>query len=288
MSLLMVGLTILLLVVRSMMMKAASDREAGLPQMLVIFGTAAVTSAIIAALRGFHLHSSTVAIALSFGLCNFLSQYLNILAMGRGIASRVVFVVSCNFLVSTIYSISVFQESITIFRITGILLTCAAQLVFCFGGRHGRRDETVGRSWLFYAVAAMFFSGVVGIIQKYMQLSAYPSELAEMSTLAASTSFVTAALLLSIRGQWRSFSRMKEKRGILTFSLLLGLVATTINIVSTYAHRFVDGSVAFPVFNGGSLVLTILSAHLIFRDRLSTKEKWSVFIGITAITVLGL
>jgi len=283
-----IAFTVFLITLRSLLMKAASDRDHSLPQILVIFTTAAGTSILTALARGFSLHGSTVVIALAFGVCNFMSQYLNIQAMGLGTASSVTFIVSCSFLISTLYSAVVFREPVTVFRILAIALILAAQVIFCFGGARGRQGGREGRRWLVYAIAAMTFSGIVGIIQKYMQRSAYPGELPEMSAIAATTSSVIAACLIGAKGQWPALSMLAGKRRIATFSLILGVCATVINIVSTYAHAFVDGFLAFPVFNGGSLVLSIIGAHLLFRDRLTTREKLCILIGLVAIAIIGL
>ena len=280
--------TIILITLRSLLMKAASDKQHSLPQILVIFVTAAVTSIITALVRGFSLHASTVVIALTFGICNFLSQYLNIQAMSLGTASSVTFIVACNFLISSLYSAIVFREPVTAFRVLAIVLILVAQVVFCFGSTSESRRGSESRRWLFCAMAAMIFSGIVGIIQKYMQRSAFPGELPEMSAIAATTSSAIAACLISFKRQWPALSLLAKKRRIVAFSLILGACATVINIVSTYAHGFVDGFLAFPVFNGGSLVLSIFGAHLLFHDRLTTREKLSVSIGLVAIAIIGL
>ena len=61
-----IAFTVFLITLRSLLMKAASDREHSLPQTLVIFFTAAVTPILTALARGFSLHGSTVVIALAF------------------------------------------------------------------------------------------------------------------------------------------------------------------------------------------------------------------------------
>ena len=60
MKLFVIVFTIFLIASRSMLMKAASDKDNSLPQMLIIFGTAAITSAVVSVVSGFTLHRSTL------------------------------------------------------------------------------------------------------------------------------------------------------------------------------------------------------------------------------------
>lgn len=286
MTIIIILLTVSLVAGRSLLMKAASDRDNTLPQILVIFSVAAVSSGLLGLAGGFTLHKSTLIIAVLFGICNFLSQYLNLKAMSTGMATRVVFICSCNFLVSSIYSIFMFHESVTVFRIIGILLICAAQLCFCIQPGE-QKAASAGRAWMFYAIASMLFSGVVSIIQKYMRMSPYPDELVEMSTVAATVSVLLAATLLTLRRQWKDGRALLNKRRLLYFSLILGLCATSLNVFSTYAAGLIDGSLAFPVFNCGSLMLSILGARLIYRDKLGLRQKLCIAIGAVAISIIG-
>lgn len=287
MTILVIILTVCLVSGRSLLMKAASDKENSLPQILVIFSVAALSSALISFADGFTLHKSTLILAMLYGTFNFLSQYLNLKAMSIGMTTRVVFICSCNFLVSSIYSIFAFHESVTFFRIAGILLICTAQLYFCLGTKEKKPMQATDHDWLFYAFASMLFSGMVSIVQKYMRISAYPDELSEMSTAAAVVSLILASAILTIRRQWNGGTALLKKRQLLHFSLLLGVCATALNLLSTYAAGLIDGSLAFPVFNCGSLILTILGARIIYRDKLDLRQKLCIAIGAVAISIIG-
>lgn len=285
---LVIVLTVCLVSGRSLLMKAASDKENSLPQILVIFTVATFSSTLLGLVGEFTLHRSTMILAVLYGTFNFLSQYLNLKAMSVGMTTRVIFICSCNFLVSSIYSIIIFHERVTPFRITGILLICVAQVCFCFGSKAENQNSGTSHGWLFYAITSMFFSGIVSIVQKYMRISPYPDELAEMSAVAAAVSVILAAAILTIRKQWMNSRALLKKRRIFRFSLILGLCATVLNLLSTYAVGLVDGSLAFPIFNCGSLILSILGARIIYRDKLKPRQKLCIAIGTLAICIIGL
>ena len=141
---------------------------------------------------------------------------------------------------------------------------------------------------MFYAVFSMVFSGIVGIIQKHMGKSAYSNELPELSMIAATVSSMIAVTLLSSGKHWSGFAGIVNKRRILFFSVMLGVCATVINVVSTYAGSLVDGSLAFPVFNGGSLILSILFSRFLFKDKLSSRQYASIVLGLAGIAIIGL
>ena len=288
MAYLLLALTVCVLCSRSILMKYASGGGSNLAQMIVIFGTASVGSLLLGLITHMQIHLSTVIISLTFGVFNFLSQYLYLRAMKTGMASKVIFISSCSFLLQSIYSIIVFSEPVTAFKVIGLILVCAAQICFSMKHKDTRLDDGKRNPWFILAVASMVCSGIVGICQKYQGRSAYPGEIVALSFVATTVAALLPAALLAAKGEWKQqFAVMKTPRTLI-LSMILGIVAVVMNTLSTHVAGLIDGSIVFPVMNCGSLILNMILTHVLFKDHLTRLQYISIALGLAAICIIGL
>ena len=65
-----------------------------------------------------------------------------------------------------------------------------------------------------------------------------------------------------------------------------GIAVALNNRLNLLLSGLLDSSVMFPVVNGGGLILTTLSATLLFRERLSGKQWIGMAIGTLAVILL--
>ena len=282
------ALSVLVLCSRSILMKYASGGGSNLAQMIVIFGTASIGSLILGLITHMQIHLSTVVISTTFGVFNFLSQYLYLKAMKTGMASKVIFISSCSFLLQSVYSIIVFSETVTAFKIIGLALVLAAQICFSMKHRNAKLESGERNPWFILAVTSMVCSGIVGICQKYLGRSAYPDEVISLSFIATTVAALLPAALLAFNGEWKQqFSVMKTPRTLI-LSIVLGIVAVVMNTLSTQVAVLIDGSIVFPVMNCGSLILNMILTHILFKDHLTRLQYLSIALGIAAICIIGL
>lgn len=282
------ALSVLVLCSRSILMKYASGGGSNLAQMIVIFGTASIGSLILGLVTHMQIHLSTIIISVTFGVFNFLSQYLYLKAMKTGMASKVIFISSCSFLLQSVYSIIVFSEAVTAFKVIGLALVLAAQI--CFSLKHRGNDLESGERnpWFVLAVTSMVCSGIVGICQKYLGRSAYPGEVISLSFIATTVAALLPAALLAVKGEWKQqFAVMKTPRTLI-LSMVLGIVAVVMNTLSTQVAVLIDGSIVFPVMNCGSLILNMILTHILFKDHLTKLQYLSIALGLAAICIIGL
>ena len=281
-------LTVCILSSRGMLMKYASAGGSNLAQMIVIFGTASVGSLLLGLATGLlQIHASTLMFGCMFGVFNFLSQYLYLRAMKTGMASKVVFISSCSFLLQTIFSIIAYREPVSAFKAMGIVMVCCAQV--CFSMRRGEvRRSSEKDPWFILAVLSMVCSGLVGISQKMMGKSLYPNEVIGLSLIGTTIAAGLPSLLLGFKGEWKEQFAVMKNRRTLVLSIVLGFVAVAMNTLSTYVAGLIDGSIVFPVMNCGNLILSMFLGRLLFKDRLTNLQQLSVLLGIAAIVVIGL
>lgn len=105
MTVILIIITVCIVGIEQILMKTVSRNKLILPQTMLIFSSGTIISVVLGIAGGMELHSSTVMIAAGYCLANILGSVTNIKAMRDGMASHVVFITSCSFLVPTVFSI---------------------------------------------------------------------------------------------------------------------------------------------------------------------------------------
>jgi multidrug transporter EmrE-like cation transporter len=62
----------------------------------------------------------------------------------------------------------------------------------------------------------------------------------------------------------------------------------TFQILNTKAITIIDGTLIFPAYYGGALILSYLSSLLILKEKISNKQKLSLAVGVIAIVLMNL
>lgn len=68
--------------------------------------------------------------------------------------------------------------------------------------------------------------------------------------------------------------------------LLNGICFAVLNRLNLYLSGVVDSAVFFPIVNGGSLILTMIAAIVVFRERLTRKQWIGIVLGVLAVFFL--
>jgi drug/metabolite transporter (DMT)-like permease len=131
-------------------------------------------------------------------------------------------------------------------------------------------------------------------MQKIHQSSEYKGELNAFLVIA----FITACLLMTTLSVVTS---KKEKVSILArkddgkidwVAILIpvgaGIMGAVNHKLNLYLSGVMPSAVFFPIVNGGGLVLTTLSAVVLFRERLSGRQWIGVGLGIASVIFLCL
>ena len=76
------------------------------------------------------------------------------------------------------------------------------------------------------------------------------------------------------------------KRAIFTV-LAIGVVLASFQAINTYAISKIDGTFLFPAYYGGCIVLSTITGCLLFKDKLSSRQKLSLLIGTIAVIIMS-
>ena len=144
-----------------------------------------------------------------------------------------------------------------------------------------------GKTAYAIAVFAMLSNGGLSVVQKIFG-SSFPEY---CSSAYVSCSYIWACVI-----SFLLYLLLKRTAGGKTFEpdyksalhvIGVGGVLAIFTRLNVHAIATVDGVFLFPVYSGGSVILTSLSGVFLFGDRLNAKAKLSLVMGIIAITLIN-
>lgn len=226
----------------------------------------------------------TVGLALLYGTITALSAFFGILALRYGPVSYTAVLSSSSMIIPALSGMIFWQESISGLQWIGILLML---LSFLFAvNRGGSEDQGRSKKWFLCCSAAALCSGLIGILQKVHQSSAYAAELNGFLVIA----FAFSALVSSGRSLWHQ--RIKGKPAKTSFTSLLlfaggsGLCSAACNRINLYLSGALPSIVFFPIVNGVGLLLSISAGIFLLKERFTRRQTLGMAIGATAVVLL--
>ena len=232
----------------------------------------------------------TVVLGLLFGLAISLQGIFMIRAFRTGPMAFTMVIVSCSTVFTALSGFLFFEEKIGIFQLLGIAFMVGS---FVFATEKKQGEKKGGIVWLVFCLLAFAFSGAIGFMQKTHQTSElHKGEINSFLVLSFTVSFVFSAALAVISMIKEKQPLIEKKKDGKIYWLLLGIMVLS-GICVGANHKLnlglsgeIPSAVFFPVVNGGNLVLTTLSALLIFREKLTVKQWIGVILGIASVLFL--
>lgn len=236
-------------------------------------------------IRGGNLQISTysMVMALIFGAVTVAAQYFALLAMGLGSMSYSVLFTYLSMLIPTLFGVFYYSQAVTTLQIIGLILMIVSFFLSC----DLRDKKNMNLKWLLAALGSFVGWGLVGVCQQLHQNSAYAWELGGflLWTFIFSAIMFTVLFLFSkkdgsTKGSFRPFP--------ILLMLLTGVAIGAINEINLYLSGAMPGIIFFPIVNGGVIILSALSAILLFRERLPKMQLIGLIAGIISVLCLGM
>lgn len=212
----------------------------------------------------------------------FQLTYTNALSIGN--VSLTVMMVNLSMLFPVAVSLVFYGEPLTPTRVLGIALTIIS-FTICVD----RKEQTpVSRKWLLLAISAALANAGIGITQKIFGASEY--HLQKESFVACSYGI---AFLITMAIYFVTISREKRsdtppKKSIYAIAISVGIVLAIFQWLNTYAISIIDGSLLFPTYSGGAIIMSTVAGIIFFKDKLSLKQGISITVGIIAVIIMNL
>ncbi len=228
----------------------------------------------------------TIFLAVVFGIITLLQQLLNLYALENGPFSYTTVIISLSTLIPTLSGAFFWQERIVITQYIGIAL-----LIICIilsVNSDGKRKANF--KWLLFSVSAFLCTGLIGVMQKIHQTSAYKNELDAFLIIAFFVSFLVSSVYSAFcfRKHKSVKSDVKSVLNIYPVAAMIisGVFVAVNNKFNLYLSGVMESAVFFPIVNGGGLILTSIAAFVIFKEKLTKKQLLGIFIGIISVVLL--
>jgi drug/metabolite transporter (DMT)-like permease len=183
------------------------------------------------------------------------------------------------------------DDSISIMQIIGMAFMLAS---FVFAVEKDGEKRKASWRWLTFCLIAFCCCGSVGVMQKIHQNSAYKGESSAFLLVAFITSFLvmsTLTIVTSKKEKTSVLARTEEGKldyVTLLIPILIGVMTAVNHKLNLYLSGVIESAVFFPIVNGGGLMLTTLSAVLIFKERISGRQWIGLGLGVVAVLCLCL
>ena len=240
----------------------------------------------------------TLLVGILFGAVTALQQIFNLRALQYGPMSYTSVIVSLSMIVPALSGWLIWDEELSALKLVGLALIIVCILLSVDPEQKDGEKNTDGKSfpkWLLSVAVTFLCTGAIGILQKWHQKTVGDAESAAFLIIAFAFSFlysVGAALLTARKdGKLRELPAVL-RTGLRPLLLLLmiagGVCAALNNKLNLFLSGVIDSAVFFPVVNGGGLILSLLAAVLLFRERLPLKKWIGIGVGFAAILCLCL
>ncbi|MBQ7915248.1 MAG: EamA family transporter [Firmicutes bacterium] len=229
---------------------------------------------VVGAKSVFPIHGFMIFLAIFYALFTLLSILLYIKATQLGSVLLSSLIYSCGFLVPTVVGILFQTETMTLLQLAGIML-----MLISFG-ISAKANEKVTIKWLLYALAAMFSSGMVSVLQKIYRSSPYESQMNGFLVIAF---FFIVVILFCLMPK----PLVKPNKKLAGTSVIIGIALASINLCNLYLSGVMPAVIVFPVLNGGVIISSALFAWIFLKEPIPSKKKIGIVLAIIAILLIA-
>ncbi len=249
----------------------------------IVSGPAAVLFLILSrGLRAVSLY--TLLIGFVFAIMTMGIQFATIKAMHCGPMSYTVMFSSCGMILPSMAGVLFWQETFSWLQVLGTVLL----IVSFVTGANSKKHQNITKKWLCFAFLLFLCTGLVGIVQKIHQGSAYKEEMFSLLFLNfAIMGFGSFLLYLWERNRRPAAEKFQPKGSVLAECILIGFFVAFTNAANLYLAGKLPSMFFFPAVNGGSSVLCGLVSCFFLKEKLDRAQLISFGVGIIGLVCLG-
>ena len=231
----------------------------------------------------FRVAPITIIYAVIYGIVVLLSQWFYVTSLNKGNVALCSTVQSLGFILPTLSGAIIWREELYFLDYVGIL--CAVAAIVVSGASKSTEKKNNGSGYFIPLLIAMLASGGLGIVQKFQQKSPYADQksvfLLIAFALAAAISFIFFAFS---KKQYEGEFKMNK----LTIASFAGICFGCCNLINTILVGRMDSAIFFPTLNIGVILLSVVCAALLLKEKMTKKEISVLILGGASILLLNL
>ena len=224
-----------------------------------------------------------IAFSWLFGLLTGIFQLCYIQAMRCGNISLTVLIVNSGMMIPILVSALFFDEQFGILKLSGILAIHISLFL-----NTQKNMIKLNLKWLLFALSAFLANGCLAVCQQIFGKSVWCDERVSFVAWSYLLATIISFIMYFIFSSKQKRSEFKMNRFALTYGFLTGVILGIFQILNTKAIATIDAGLLFPVYNGGTLVLTTIMGVFLFKDKLTRKQIASIIVGIIGIILINL
>ena len=230
----------------------------------------------------------TLLLGIMFGVVTALQQIFMIKAYVQGPFSYTVVIVTLSSVIPALSGYFLWDEQITFVQIIGILFMIGSFMCFIeFSGEEKKSNLL----WFLYAFIAFICTGIIGVTQKYQQNTSFKSELDGFLVVAFAASFVYSIISMIVVCSKQGSEDTKALKSeftlpMVTLMIVAGFCAAANNKMNIYLSGVLDSAMFFPTVNGVGLILSTISALVIFKEKIQPVKWVGIVVGLIAVVLL--
>ena len=233
---------------------------------------------------------STVLLAAAASIANVAYQVLYSVSLTIGPVSLTVLIVNFSVLIPTAMSFLAFGEKMYYTQLLGIAFLIISMLL-SVNKTEGERKAS--KKWLIFTIIALICTGTTSSVQKLFYKT-------EASTVANSDItllvfiYVFSTLLALAVYIFNFCTGKKEKstfwfsKNVLFYAIGVGVIIAVFQKLYMFCSENIDGSFMFPTYTGLQSVSMSVIGIVLFKDRLTLRQKLGVLCGVISVAAMNL
>lgn len=224
----------------------------------------------------------TVALAAGFAVLLGANQFFFMKALSCGPMSFTNFIQCTSLVIPALCGVLFWQEKASVFQLLWLIVLIISLFLALKADNINKNPK-----WWMSTIAAMIAMGGIGVLQSVHQMSAYKEELTGFLKLAFLFTALIYLLLWRISGR-KEPSGFKMGGAAIFQAVSSGGFMSCVHIINLYLAGVMPKIIFFPATNGGLIILTLLCAVVIFRERLTAKQWAGLILSTIALCGIGL
>ena len=222
------------------------------------------------------------------GFINAFWTYFNVSALAIGPFSYTTVIISLGALIPTVSGLF-FGEKISVIQWIGVIF-----MGVCIILSPEQSKDTDGKKatlkWLIISVAAAVFSGSVGVLQKIHQSSVHKGEMASLLLTGFFVSTVISVFMI-LKGNIKNGKVLKfnfpKSAALWMLPITCGLAFAFPHSLNLFLAGVLPTVIMFPIVNLAPMILSMVTAIILFKETLSIKRWIGLIIGIFATVLVS-